>query len=45
VPANLPGWMFVLTYAGDKHSFYIYNATRDGKQLRFCRRERNSTES
>lgn len=43
-PARLPGWMFVLSYAGDRKAFYTYNATRDGKQLRFCRRERTSTE-
>jgi len=43
-PAKLPGWMFVFGYAGDPRSFFIYNATRDGRELRFCRREKNSTE-
>jgi hypothetical protein len=44
VSAKIPGWMFVLSFAGDRESFYIYNASRDGRQLRFCRKERKSTE-
>ena len=45
VPENLPGWMFILSFAGDPTSFYIYNATRDGRKLRFCRREKQTTET
>ena len=44
VGATLPGWMFVLSYAGDRTSYFVYNATITGKKQRFCRRERKSTE-
>ena len=43
VPANIPGWMFVLRAAQDQRSVFIYNADRKGL-LRFCRKERKGTE-